>query len=152
MSILAINKKATYDYEILEKYTAGVVLLGHEVKAIKSKGASLKGAFVTIKSATQNPEVYLTNCQVPKYKYASVGDYDPVRPKKLLLTAKEISHLVGKQKEKGLTLVPFKLYTNRSLIKLEFGVGRGKKQYDKREDIKRRDVDRQIKTLMRNKK
>lgn len=151
MKVLAINKRANFDYEILETYEAGLVLLGHEVKAIKTGHVSLKGAFVTVKSSQHKPELYLINAHVPQYaKAANIFGYDPYRSRKLLLAKKQINHLVGKKSEQGLTLVPLKIYTKRSLIKLDFGIGRGKKKYDKREDIKKRDTDRKIRTVMKS--
>jgi SsrA-binding protein len=150
MAVLAFNKRANYDYEILEKYEAGLVLLGHEVKSVKTGHISLKGSFVTIKNikGKKLPELYLVNAHIPLYKYAgTVKDYDPYRSRKLLLKKNEIKHLIGKKQEQGLTLVPIKIYTKREFVKLEFGIGRGKKKYDKREAIKKRDVDRKIRTL-----
>jgi SsrA-binding protein len=151
MTVLAVNKRAHFDYEILGTYEAGVVLFGHEVKSIKTGHVSLKGSYVTFKSAVgaaKLPEIYLVNAHIPYYKFAAPSEqYDPYRSRKLLLKKNELRYLVGKKQEKGLTLVPLKLYTKRSLIKLEFGIGRGKKQHDKREAIKKRDVERQMRTL-----
>ena len=152
MSTLAYNKRASYDYEILEKYEAGLVLLGHEVKSIKTGHISLKGSYVTAKTENGKTEFYLTNAHIPLYKHAStIIDYDPERPRKLLLSKKEISRLIGKKKEQGLTLVPIKVYTKHSLIKMEFGIGKGKKMIDKRESIKKREMDRSIRTLTKMK-
>ncbi len=147
MPILAVNRRAGFDYEILDKYEAGIVLFGHEVKAVKSGQISLKGSYVTLKKTKKLlPEVNLTNAHISLYKYASnVKDYDTDRPRRLLLKKKEITRLVGKKAEQGLTLVPLKIYTKRSLIKLEFALARGKKKYDKRETIKKRETDRKIK-------
>jgi len=149
MPILAVNKRARYDYEITDTYEAGLVLYGHEVKSVKTGHISLKGSFVTTKrGAGKLAELYLTNAHIPLYKKAStVTDYDPDRPRKLLLHKNELSRLVGKKKEQGLTLVPLKIYTKHSLLKLEFGLGRGKKKHDKREAIKKRELDKQIRTL-----
>jgi SsrA-binding protein len=149
MPTLAYNKRAKFDYEILDKYEAGLVLLGHEVKSIKTGHISLKGAYVTAKTDKKGKtELYLTNAHIHLYKYAgTIKDYDPERPRKLLLKKREISRLIGKKKEQGLTLVPIKVYTKRSLIKLEFGIGRGKKKIDKRETIKKRELDRKVRTL-----
>jgi SsrA-binding protein len=154
MSILAINKRANYDYEILEKYEAGLVLLGYEVKSIKTGHINLKGSFVTIKNVKGKkfPQVYLINAHIPLYKYAgTVKDYDPYRSRKLLLHKNEIKHLIGKKQERGLTLVPLKIYTKHSFVKLEFGLGRGKKKFDKREAIKKRELDRRIRILTKKK-
>ena len=136
MSVLAINKRAHFDYAILESYEAGIALFGHEVKSIKTKHVSLKESFVTI----HGRELYLTNAHIPPYIHAGkINNYDPTRPRKLLLKKSEIKHLIGKARTQGLTLVPIKLYTKRRLIKLEFGLGKGKKEYDKRDKIKKRE-------------
>lgn len=154
MPTLAFNKRANFDYEIKEKYEAGLVLLGHEVKSIKTGHISLKGSYVTFKKAKGRPlpELFLINVHIPLYKFAgSIKNYDPYRSRKLLLKKNEISHLIGKKQEQGLTLVPIRVYTKRGYVKLEFGVGRGKKKADKRETIKKRDIDRRIRTLIRRK-
>jgi len=149
MPTLAYNKRANFDYDISDTFEAGVVLLGHEVKSVKTGHVSLKGAFVTSKkTAKPLPEFYLTNAHIPLYKHAGKRpDYEPERPRKLLLHKNEIARLVGKKQVEGLTLVPIKLYTKRSLIKLEFGIGKGRKKIDKREVIKKRESDRQLRTL-----
>ena len=154
MSTLAFNKRANFDYNILEKYEAGLVLLGHEVKSIKTGHLSLKGAFVTIKAAAKKlPEVYLINAYIPLYKHAgSIKNYDPYRSRKLLLKKNEIKYLIGKAKEQGLTLVPIKIYTKHSFVKLEFGIGKGRKKVDKREVIKKREVERSLRTLTKRSK
>lgn len=151
MPILAINKRANFDYEISDTYEAGIVLFGHEVKSTKTGHISLKGAFVTIKRSHNSPEFYLINAHIPLYAKAStVHEYDPTRPRKLLIHKKEASRLIGKKEEQGLTLVPLKIYTKHNLIKLEFGIGRGRKKQDKREVIKKREVDRQIRALTKS--
>lgn len=155
MPILAVNKKANFDYEIIETYEAGMALFGHEVKSIKTGHISLKGAFVVLKKTQKSlPEVYLINAHVPLYKYAAsqVKSYDPDRPRKLLLRKSEVQHLIGKKQEQGLTLVPLKIYTKHSLIKVEFGIGRGRKKVDKRDLIKKRDVERSLRTLTKRSK
>jgi len=144
------NKRANFDYEILGKYEAGIVLLGYEVKSIKTGHIDLKGSYVTLKKNPNKdlPAAYLTNCHIPLYKHAGkMPNYDPYQPRKLLLKSSEISRIVGKKQEKGLTLVPIRVYNKGSLIKLEFGIGRGKKKVDKREDIKKKDIDRRLKTI-----
>lgn len=153
MSVIAINKRANFDYDIQETYEAGLVLLGHEVKSIKTGQVSLKGSYVTFKKvkAKNLPEAYLTNAHISLYKFAGLRpDYDPTRARKLLLKKKEIIYLLGKKQEQGLTLVPLKIYTKHSFIKLEFGVGKGRKKYDKRELIKKRELDRNIRTLTKH--
>ena len=150
MPILAINKRANFDYNIGDKYEAGIVLFGHEVKSVKTGHMSLKGSYVTIKTPEkrEQPQVYLINAHISLYKQAGpIASYDPTRPRQLLLNKKEIKRLIGKKQEQGLTLVPLKIYTKHSFVKLEFGLGKGKKQYDKRETIKKREVERKIRTL-----
>ena len=146
MKSLALNKRAKYDYEILETLEAGLALKGYEVKAIKIGHISLKGAYVSIK----DDQAYLLNAHISAYQPKNMPkDYDPERARKLLLHKKEIQHLVGKSKEKGLTLVPIKVYTKKSRVKLEFGVGKGKKKVDKRQGIKKREVKRKIDRLLK---
>lgn len=141
MSILAENRRSSYDYEFLETYEAGLVLRGFEVKAIKTGRVSLQGSFVTLK----NGELYLTNANIPAYQPVNVYvDYEPTRSRKLLLKKSEIASLIGKLKAKGLTLIPIKLYTKRGKIKLEFAVAKGKRKVDKREVIKKRDTEREL--------
>lgn len=149
MPILAVNKRANFDYEVLANYEAGIVLLGQEVKSVKTGHVSLKGSFVVAKAGKNKlPELYLINAHIPPYKFASnLKNYDPYRARKLLLKKKELEYLVGKKQEQGLTLVPLKLYTKRSLVKLEFAIAKGRKKYDKREVIKKRDTERQMRTL-----
>jgi SsrA-binding protein len=154
MPTLAVNKRANFDYEISDTYEAGMVLYGHEVKSIKTGHISLKGAFVTVKrSGKKSPQFFLTNSFVPPYKHAGqIDNYDASRSRQLLIKKKEIKYLLGKTGEQGLTLVPIKIYTKRSLIKLEFGIGKGKKKYDKREDIKKKDVERHFNVLKKRKR
>lgn len=153
MPSLAYNKRANFDYELLEKYEAGLVLLGHEVKSVKTGHVSLQGAFVVFrKTERKNPELYLINAHIPLYKKAStVKNYDPERPRKLLVKKNEIKHLLGKKQEQGLTLVPLKIYTKHNFVKLEFAVGRGRKKFDKRELIKKREADKRIRTFTKTK-
>lgn len=144
-----VNKNAKFDYEILETFEAGLQLLGHEVKAIKNSQLNLKGAYISIKQQPK-PAAYLIGAHISKYQKAGpLPDYDPTRPRKLLLHKKEIKSLIGKLQQKGLTLVPLKVYTKNNFIKLEFGVGRGKKKFDKRQTIKKRETDRQIQRTLK---
>jgi SsrA-binding protein len=146
MSTLALNKRASYDYELLDRYEAGLVLSGQEVKSVKTGHVSLKGSFVTLKGS----ELYLTNALIPLYPFAGKRpDYDPNRSRKLLLKKSEIRSLIGKVRVSGLTLVPVRVYTRRKLVKLEFAVGKGKKAFDKREAIARRESKRKIARAMR---
>lgn len=149
MKILALNKKATFDYQILETYEAGIVLFGYEVKSLRDGQGNLKGSYVTLKENKENKvEAFLVNAYIPLYKPAGKRDeYNPERPRKLLLKKTELSRLVGKKQEKGLTVIPIKLYTRSSFVKLEIAVVRGKKAFDKREDSKKKDIEKYIRTL-----
>lgn len=141
MKILAENKKAKFDYQILEKFEAGLILNGQEVKSIKSGKSSLKSSFIFFKKT----EPYLINASVPPYQPKnSPKDYDPTRARKVLLKKKEIDYLLGKSQQKGLTIIPLKLYTTRGKIKVEIAVGKGKHRADKRETIKKRETEREI--------
>ncbi len=141
MAILIDNKKASFNYEILDTFKAGVVLFGHEVKTIKGKRGSLRGAFVSI----VGEEIFLKSADIPPYQVNNTPkEYNPTRDRKLLLTKNEISKLIGKQKEKGLTLIPLQLYNDNRHIKVEVALVRGKKKHDKRQVIKKRESDRDI--------
>lgn len=141
MKLLAINKRATYDYNILETFEAGLVLKGHEVKSVKLGHISFAGSYVVIK----NGEAYLLNAYISPYQPKNVPqNYEPTRTRKLLLHKKEINYLIGKSRQKRLTLAPIKVYTKKDKIKLEFGIGRGKKKTDKRELIKKHEAEREI--------
>jgi len=141
MKILAENKKAYFNYQILEKFEAGIALIGQEVKSIKTRGLNLAGSYVVIK----NNEAFWIGAKIPAYQPKNAPpDYNPERSRKLLLKKSEIKYLIGKSKQKGLTLVPLKLYTKNGLIKMEFGIAKGLKKVDKRELIKKREVEREI--------
>lgn len=146
MPTLSQNKKARHEYEILQTYEAGLVLSGAEVKSVRAGQVNLKGSYVTF----HNGEAELMNTHIAPYKFASTQEsYDPTHSRRLLLRKKEIAYLNGKLAEKGLTIVPLSLYTKGRHIKVEIGVARGKKQFDKRRTIKdkelRRETDRAIK-------
>lgn len=154
MPTIALNKQARHNYEILETYEAGLVLKGYEVKAIKAGLVNLKGSYVSFRQDEVNKKnvAYLIKAHVGKYKPAGdIESYSAERDRKLLLNNKEINYLLGKTQEIGLTLIPLKLYTKHSFIKLEIGLAKGKKQYDKRETIKRRDLDRRFNALKKRK-
>ena len=145
MPALAENKKAYFDYEILETFEAGLVLEGHEVKSMKLGRASIQGAYAIIRGN----EAYILGMHVPPYQEANTpSGYDPDRTRKLLLMRKEINHLIGKTVEKGLTLVPLKVYTEHGLCKILLGLGKGKKKTDKRQTIKTRESKRHIDRVM----
>ncbi len=142
MKIIAKNKKAYFNYTILEKFEAGIALQGQEVKSLKTKGISLAGSYVTIK----NNELFWVGAKIPPYQPKNApADYQTERPRKILLQKREINRLIGKTKEKGLTLVPLMVYTKKGKIKLEFATVKGKKRFDKRESIKKREIERKIK-------
>jgi len=147
MKTLALNKRAGFDYEILEKFEAGISLFGHEVKSIKTGRLSIKEAFVT----ARGQELFLTNAFIPPYGPAGdLPTYETTRPRKLLLHKNEIKKLVGKIRTEGLTLVPIRVYTKKRLIKLEFALGKGKKKFDKRDKIRKREENRQIERAFKN--
>ncbi|MEK9134739.1 MAG: SsrA-binding protein SmpB [Patescibacteria group bacterium] len=142
IKIFAENRKAGFNYEILEKFEAGMSLIGQEVKSIRMNRVNLAGSYVVI---DKNSEAFLVGANIPPYQPKNMpGDYEPQRSRKLLLRKKEILYLIGKSKQSGLTLIPLKVYTNDGKIKLEFGVAKGKKKYDKREKISKRELDREI--------
>jgi len=144
---IAQNKKALFEYEILKTFEAGLVLTGQETKSARSGNMNLKGTYVSFYKG----EPYLMNANISKYsKIGPLPDYDPQRKRKLLLNKKEIQYLIGKTQEKGLTIVPIKVYTNNRFIKAEIGIVRGKKKHDKRESIKKRDQEREMQRMMKN--
>jgi len=144
MKVLAKNRKAYFTYEISEKIEAGISLNGQEVKSIKNGQINLMGAFAQINN---NLEVFLLNVHIPAYQPANAKNYDPERPRKLILKKQEIKKLFGKIKQKGLTLIPLMVYTKNNLIKVEIGLGRTKKKKDKREAIKKRDFEREKRSI-----
>lgn len=139
MKILAKNKRANFDYEIKDKLVAGIALLGAEVKSLRAGHASLAGSYVSI----QDGQAYLLNAHISPYQPAGLKDYDPLRTRKLLLHKSEIMRLLG-QKKTGLVAVPIAIVLDQNLIKVEIGVGKGKKKYDKRATIKKRETEREI--------
>lgn len=147
-TIYAINKKATFDFKILEKYEAGITLTGPEVKSTRSGGMNLKGSYVKI---TSKLEIFLINAHISKYKpaFSAQIDYDPNRSRKLLMHKKEIAKLHSKVKEKQFTIVPIRVYDSRGFIKIEIGLARGKKKYEKREDLKKKDIERKIRKVVK---
>lgn len=148
MTILAENKKAWHDYEILEKYEAGLVLSGPEVKSIRNGRINLKGSYAMV---DKNSQLWLLNCHIAPYPQAAgiQKNYNPLREKKLLLRKKEISSLIGTLQQKGLTAAPLKVYTKNGLIKIEIGIGKGRKKWDKKELLKKREIERKIKQTLK---
>jgi SsrA-binding protein len=143
---VARNKKALHEYHIAEQLEAGIVLTGPEVKSIRGGKVSLAESFARVDGS----EVWLYDMHISPYDPASLWNTDPVRPRKLLLKNKEIRRLIGATKEKGLTLVPLDLYISRGYVKVSLALVRGKKLYDKREDIKRKDAKREIERVVKN--
>ena len=149
MPTLAENKKALFDYEILEKYEAGVALYGFEAKSVMRGSAQLKGAFVLIRGG----EAHIINAVIPPYQAKNTPAwYEPDRPRKLLLHKKEIFALSGATSQKSLTLIPISLYTVKRKIKLGFALARSKKKFEKRELIKKRDFQREKEKIMKQEK
>ncbi len=141
MTNLADNRQAFFDYEILEKFEAGIVLSGPEVKSVQKGGINLKGSYITF----HKTDAMLTNAHVSPYKFANLSEkYNPTASRKLLLHKKEIAYLRSKSMEKGLTVVPLKVYTSGRHIKIEVAVAKGKQLFDKRASIKKRDTEREI--------
>ena len=138
--MIAQNRKARHDYSVLDVFEAGVMLTGTEVKSLRLGRASLVDGFATI----DDGEVFLRNVHIPEYKQGSWTNHEPRRVRKLLLHREEIARLIGKTKESGLTIVPLALYFSAGWAKVELGLVRGKKSYDKRQDLAKRDADREV--------
>jgi SsrA-binding protein len=138
--LIAQNRKARHDYAVLDTYEAGVMLTGTEVKSLRLGRASLVDGFATI----DDGEVYLRNVHIPEYEQGSWTNHEPRRVRKLLLHKAEIERLIGKTKESGLTLVPLSLYFSSGKVKVELALARGKRSYYKRQDLARKDADREV--------
>lgn len=138
--VLASNRKAFHDYEILERFEAGIALKGTEVKSLRQGTANLQDGYAVIK----NGEVWLLGMHVSPFEMGNINNHDPRRDRKLLLHKKEIRKLVAKISEKGLTLVPLKVYLKQNIMKVELGLAKGKKSYDKREAIAKREIERRL--------
>ncbi len=143
--IICVNRKARFDYEIEDVYEAGLSLLGTEVKSLRDGRVNLKDAYADVRQG----EVYLVNAHIDPYEQGNRNNHDPERPRKLLLHKEEIRRLIGKTQERGLTLVPTRMYFTGGRAKVEIGLGKGKKNYDKRQDLKRRDAERDIQRAIR---
>ena len=142
-----LNRKARHDYFIEDTYEAGIELTGTEIKSIRSGKVNLKDSYAMIK----NGEVFVLGMHISPYEHGNIFNKDPLRNRKLLLNRREINKLIGLTKQKGYSLVPISLYFKGSLVKLELGIGKGKKLYDKRQDIAKRDAQRQISANSKNK-
>jgi SsrA-binding protein len=142
--MLIENRKARFNYELLEKMEAGIELLGFEVKALRNKQGSLDGAYVIVRGG----EAFLVNSFIPPYQPKNTPkEHDPRRNRKLLLTKKELAELAGAESKKGLTIVPLSVYNKGRKVKVGIAIARGKKKYDKRETIKKRDTEREMRRL-----
>ncbi|AUJ31553.1 MAG: SsrA-binding protein SmpB [Liquorilactobacillus nagelii] len=143
---LAQNKKASHDYSIIDTVEAGMVLTGTEIKSVRARRINLKDGFAQIR----NGEAWLLNVHISPYDQGNQFNHDPLRNRKLLLHRKELRHLTAQLSDKGLTLVPLKVYLKHGYAKVLLGVAKGKHAYDKRETIKKRDQDRQIQRALKN--
>lgn len=143
---IAENRKAFHDYHILDTWEAGMALLGTEVKSIREGRVNLRDSFARIEKG----EVWLYNVNISSYSHRGYADHEPLRQRKLLMHREEIRKLIGKTTEKGMTLVPLRLYFRKGRVKVEVGLAKGKKDYDKRETIKRREVERETRAAVKS--
>ncbi len=146
-STIATNRKAYHDYFIEETYEAGISLLGTEVKSIRQGRVNLKESYALIKDS----EIFLFNCHISPYSHGNIQNHDPLRARKLLLHKKEIDKLWGKLSQKGFTLVPLKIYLKKGKVKVEIGLAKGKRKYEKRDSIKAKEAKREIQRHLRRK-
>ena len=145
---VAENRKAFHDYHVLDTWEAGLVLLGTEVKSIREGRVNLRDSYARI----ENGEVWLCNVNVSAYSHRGYADHEPMRQRKLLMRREEIRKLIGKTVEKGMTLVPLRMYFKAGRIKVAIGLAKGKKDYDKRETIKRRETDRETRAAIKSRR
>ena len=144
---IATNKKALYNYEIVDTYEAGIVLTGSEMKSIRAGQVNIRDGYAVI----NNNELWLMNTHISQYRQANRQNHEPLRLRKLLFHRREINKIIGLLQEKGLTLVPLRLYFLNSRVKIQLGLGRGKKQYDKRQALRKQDDERQMKRALQRK-
>jgi SsrA-binding protein len=145
--VISTNRKARHDYHIEESYEAGIVLTGTEVKSVRNTRVNLKDSYARI----ENGEIFLYNMHISPYEPGNRFNHDPLRVRKMLMHKREIGRLTGKTQEKGYALIPLKIYLKKGLVKLELGLARGKKLYDKRRDIAERDSKREMERAFRDK-
>jgi len=138
--VVATNRKALHEYFILERYEAGIVLKGTEVKSLRQGSANLQDGYALLRSG----ELWLVGMHISPFDKGNINNHDPIRDRKLLMHKKELMKITGKTSDKGLTLVPLRVYFKKNIVKVEIGLAQGKKAYDKREAIKKRDVERQL--------
>ncbi len=147
--VIATNRKAYHDYFIEEKFEAGIVLTGTEVKSLRDGRANLQDSYASVNDG----EVFLHHCHISPYSHGNLMNHDPLRERKLLLHKKEINKLLGKTQQKGLTLVPLRIYfSERGKVKVEIGLAKGKKQHDRRESIKAREAGREVERAIKERK
>lgn len=146
MNIIADNKKAYFDYTILQEYEAGVVLEGREVKSLRGQKPNMKGSYVSSVGAN----LWIKNLSIPRYRLDGSPEYEPKRDRRLLLRKKEIEALLGNLSQDGSTVVPLSIYFKNHLVKVKIAVVRGKKQYDKRDTIKKREQEREMRRITKN--
>lgn len=145
MKIVATNRKATHDYFIEQKFEAGIKLLGTEIKSIRASKVNINDAFVQIK----NEEIFIINMHIGKYEFGNINNHDETRTRKLLLHKKEIFKLESRIKEEGYSVIPLKAYIEKGLVKVEIAIAKGKKNYDKRQDLKEKDSQLRIKKVLK---
>lgn len=143
--VIAKNKKAFHDYQILERYEAGIALQGTEVKAIRERNVRLKDSYAQVREG----ELWLKNCHISPYSHGSLSNHDPLRPRKLLLHRRQIDKLIGSIVKKGVALIPISLYFKEGKVKIEMALARGKRVHDKREAARRKAVERDIQIELR---
>ncbi|TKS60011.1 MAG: SsrA-binding protein [Nitrospira sp.] len=147
--VIATNRKAYHDYFIEEKFEAGIVLQGTEVKSLRDGRANLQDSYASVRDG----EVFLHHCHISPYSHGNIMNHNPIRVRKLLLHKKEINKLLGKTQQKGLTLIPLRIYfSKRGQAKVELGLAKGKKQYDRRESIKTREASRDVERALKERK
>lgn len=147
IKVIYNNKRSTFDYELLERFEAGLVLKGTEIKSIRNHQASLQRSYVQ----PRDDELWLLEANISPYEHGNRQNHEPTRPRKLLLHRREINRILANLSQKGLTIVPTRLYLKNGRAKVEIALARGKRKHDKREDIARRDADRQIERALREK-
>ena len=145
VKVVATNRKATHDYHIEDRFEAGLALLGSEIKSIRAGRANLRDGFVI----PRGDELWLTNVHIASYQPAGRQGHDPLRPRRLLLHRREINRLLSRVQERGFTIIPLRLYLKRGRVKVEIGLARGKRQYDKRATLAERDAQRQMQRTLK---
>ena len=147
IKIIADNRKASFDYFILDRYEAGIVLTGTEIKSLRKGSCNIRDSYVVVK----NGEAFIINMHISKYDEGNIFNHDPLRTRKLLLHKREINKLIGTVKVEGLTLIPTKVYLVRGRAKVEFAVAKGKKNYDKREDDRKNSIKKELRKYVKEK-